>query len=197
MKNSEKKNAEELSSIADACLRAYHITLSHFDERQHVLLPCIPPTYDFNLFTSIDQELLTWVIETRADPLVNSLYTSSSSLTWMYIHTPFGGLYLGPVFFSAPSRAFLKEHGLKEISLPVMDFLEFSRLCNYLYILLNPGFQGTFSHTIFQNDYETALTEDEMARIAKLDKNKRYYNMSLKDAAKAYLSLALDFDAQK
>lgn len=45
--------------------------------------------------------------------------------------------------------------------------------------------------------FDFALTEDEMARIAKLDKNKRYYNMSLKDAAKAYLSLALDFDAQK
>ena len=45
--------------------------------------------------------------------------------------------------------------------------------------------------------FDFALTEDEMARIAKLDKNKRYYNMSLKDAAKAYLSLALDVDAQK
>lgn len=35
-----------------------------------------------------------------------------------------------------------------------------------------------------------------MKSIAKLDRNKRYYNMSLKDAAKAYLSLDLDFDDQ-
>ena len=31
-----------------------------------------------------------------------------------------------------------------------------------------------------------------MAEIAKLDKNTRYYNMSLKDAAKAYLARQID-----
>ena len=35
-----------------------------------------------------------------------------------------------------------------------------------------------------------------MAEIAKLDKNTRYYNMSLKDAAKAYLARQIDFNAQ-
>ena len=44
--------------------------------------------------------------------------------------------------------------------------------------------------------FDFALTADEMKSIAKLDRNKRYYNMSLKDAAKAYLSLDIDFDDQ-
>ena len=44
--------------------------------------------------------------------------------------------------------------------------------------------------------FDFALTADEMKSIAKLDRNKRYYNMSLKGAAKAYLSLDLDFDDQ-
>lgn len=36
-----------------------------------------------------------------------------------------------------------------------------------------------------------------MAEIGKLDKNTRYYNMSLEDAAKNYLSLQIDFNAQE
>ena len=36
-----------------------------------------------------------------------------------------------------------------------------------------------------------------MKEIAALDKNTRYYNMSLEDAAKAYLSLDMDFDNQE
>lgn len=44
--------------------------------------------------------------------------------------------------------------------------------------------------------FDFALTADEMKSIAKLDRNKRCYNMSLKDAAKAYLSLDIDFDDQ-
>lgn len=42
--------------------------------------------------------------------------------------------------------------------------------------------------------FDFALTEGEMKEIAALDKNTRYYNMSLEDAAKAYLSLDMDFD---
>ena len=45
--------------------------------------------------------------------------------------------------------------------------------------------------------FDFSLTEDEMARIAKVDKNTRYYNMSLEDAAKAYLSSQIDFNAQE
>lgn len=47
------------------------------------------------------------------------------------------------------------------------------------------------------NIYDFALTDEEMAEIAKLDKDTRYYNMSLEDAAKAYLGMALDFNAQE
>lgn len=45
--------------------------------------------------------------------------------------------------------------------------------------------------------FDFALTEGEMKEIAALDKNTRYYNMSLEDAAKAYLSLDMDFDNQE
>ena len=45
--------------------------------------------------------------------------------------------------------------------------------------------------------FDFALTEEEMAEIGKLDKNTRYYNMSLEDAAKNYLSLQIDFNAQE
>lgn len=45
--------------------------------------------------------------------------------------------------------------------------------------------------------FDFSLTEDEMARIAKVDKNTRYYNMSLEDAAKAYLASQIDFNAQE
>ena len=45
--------------------------------------------------------------------------------------------------------------------------------------------------------FDFALTEDEMAEIAKLDKNTRYYNVSLKEAAGMYLSARLDFNAQE
>ena len=47
------------------------------------------------------------------------------------------------------------------------------------------------------NIFDFALTEEEMAEIGKLDKNTRYYNMSLEDAAKNYLSLQIDFNAQE
>ena len=45
--------------------------------------------------------------------------------------------------------------------------------------------------------FDFTLTEEDMAEIAKLDRDTRYYNMSLEDAAKAYLSLNLDFNNQK
>ena len=45
--------------------------------------------------------------------------------------------------------------------------------------------------------FDFALTEDEMAEIAKLDKNTRYYNVSLKEAAGMYLSARLDFNTQE
>lgn len=45
--------------------------------------------------------------------------------------------------------------------------------------------------------FDFALTEAEMEKIAGLDKNTRYYNMPLEDAAKAYLSMNLDFNAQE
>ena len=45
--------------------------------------------------------------------------------------------------------------------------------------------------------FDFALTEDEIAEIAKLDKNTRYYNVSLKEAAEMYLSARLDFNAQE
>lgn len=45
--------------------------------------------------------------------------------------------------------------------------------------------------------FDFSLTDEEMKEAAKLDKNTRYYNMSLEDAAKAYLSMNLDFNAQE
>lgn len=36
-----------------------------------------------------------------------------------------------------------------------------------------------------------------MAEIAKVDKNTRYYNMSLEDAAKAYMANQIDFNVQE
>ena len=47
------------------------------------------------------------------------------------------------------------------------------------------------------NIFDFALTEEEMAEIGKLDKNTRYYNMSLEDAAKAYMAKQIDFNDQK
>lgn len=47
------------------------------------------------------------------------------------------------------------------------------------------------------NIFDFTLTDGEMAEIGKLDKNTRYYNMSLEDAAKNYLSLQIDFNAQE
>ena len=47
------------------------------------------------------------------------------------------------------------------------------------------------------NIFDFTLTDEEMAEIGKLDKNTRYYNMSLEDAAKNYLSLQIDFNAQE
>ena len=44
--------------------------------------------------------------------------------------------------------------------------------------------------------FDFSLTAEEIAEIAKLDKGVRYYNMSLEDAAKTYLSIDLDFNAQ-
>lgn len=45
--------------------------------------------------------------------------------------------------------------------------------------------------------FDFVLTEAEMEKIAGLDKNTRYYNMPLEDAAKVYLSMNLDFNAQE
>ena len=36
-----------------------------------------------------------------------------------------------------------------------------------------------------------------MGEIAKLDKNTRYYNMSLEDAAEKYMAIQIDFNAQE
>ena len=45
--------------------------------------------------------------------------------------------------------------------------------------------------------FDFALTDDEMKEIAALDKNTRYYNMSLEDAAKTYLNIRPDFNDQE
>ena len=47
------------------------------------------------------------------------------------------------------------------------------------------------------NIFDFALTDDEMKEIAALDKNTRYYNMSLEDAAKTYLNIRPDFNDQE
>ena len=46
------------------------------------------------------------------------------------------------------------------------------------------------------NIFDFSLTDEEMASIAKLDKNVRYYNSSKQDVEK-YASMSLDFDSQK
>ena len=45
--------------------------------------------------------------------------------------------------------------------------------------------------------FDFALTDDEMKEIAALDKNTRYYNMSLPAAARTYLAIRPDFNAQE
>lgn len=45
--------------------------------------------------------------------------------------------------------------------------------------------------------FDFALTDDELKEIAALDKNKRYYNMSLSAAARTYLAIRPDFNAQE
>ncbi|MEY8661746.1 aldo/keto reductase [Ligilactobacillus faecis] len=45
--------------------------------------------------------------------------------------------------------------------------------------------------------YDFTLTEDEMAEIAKVDKNKRYYNLSQAEAEKRYTAMRPDFNEQK
>lgn len=60
-----------------------------------------------------------------------------------------------------------------------------------------PGSKNTDHIRDNFNIFDFALTEDEMEEIAKLDKNTRYYNMSLKDAAKAYMANQIDFNAQQ
>ena len=45
--------------------------------------------------------------------------------------------------------------------------------------------------------FDFALTDEEMKEIAKVDKNKRYYNVSLAEAEKQYLAIRPDFNAQK
>ncbi len=44
--------------------------------------------------------------------------------------------------------------------------------------------------------YDFTLTEEEMERIAGLDKNVRYYTAT-EEALKGYLAFAPDFDSQK
>lgn len=46
------------------------------------------------------------------------------------------------------------------------------------------------------NIFDFSLTDEDMAEIAKLDKNIRYYNMSLEQAAKTYLNIRPDFNNQ-
>lgn len=45
------------------------------------------------------------------------------------------------------------------------------------------------------NIFDFALTDEEMAEIAKIDKNTRYYNATVADAQK-YAKMELDFDSQ-
>ena len=45
--------------------------------------------------------------------------------------------------------------------------------------------------------FDFELTAEEMAEIAQLDRNTRYYNMSIEDAEKAYMSLDIDFNDQE
>lgn len=45
--------------------------------------------------------------------------------------------------------------------------------------------------------FDFALTDEEMNEIAALDKNARYYNMSLSAAARTYLAIRPDFNAQE
>lgn len=45
--------------------------------------------------------------------------------------------------------------------------------------------------------FDFTLTESEMEAIAKINKNTRYYNMSLSAAARTYLSIRPDFNAQE
>ena len=159
-------------AIADASLRSYHLTVSTCKPAHTSPTPLIPAPYDFFYFISMDEEFPLWLRETWDHPGQNCLYTSPSGLTWMYLAVPgrhsrndppdSDGIYLGPVFFSAPSRNFLKAHRMKEICLPVMDFLEFTRLCHYIYTLLVPDDEEDFSFSIFRIDNQASLTEEEM-----------------------------------
>ena len=45
--------------------------------------------------------------------------------------------------------------------------------------------------------FDFELTAEEMAEIAQLDRNTRYYNMPIEDAEKAYMSLDIDFNDQE
>ena len=45
--------------------------------------------------------------------------------------------------------------------------------------------------------FDFALTDDEMKEIAKVNKNTRYYNMSLSAAARTYLAIRPNFNAQE
>ncbi len=45
--------------------------------------------------------------------------------------------------------------------------------------------------------FDFSLTDEEMGEINKLDKNTRYYNMPLEQAAKTYLAIRPDFNAQE
>ena len=60
-----------------------------------------------------------------------------------------------------------------------------------------PGSKNAYHIKDNFNIFDFALTEDEMDEISKLDKNTRYYNMSLEDAAKAYMANQIDFNAQE
>ena len=44
--------------------------------------------------------------------------------------------------------------------------------------------------------FDFALTDGEMAEIAKLDRGARYYNMPIDQAEQAYMSVNPDFNAQ-
>ncbi len=47
------------------------------------------------------------------------------------------------------------------------------------------------------NIFDFALTDEEMAEIAKVNKNVRYYNMSIEDAEARYTKICPDFNAQE
>lgn len=175
MKNVENKMQSSIKMISKAYYQSYRVTISSYDTHSATLIPYHLPGYDFYLFFSLDAEIHAWISETQNQPDKGCIYTSPSGLVWMYFSTPAGGVYLGPIYYTTPSLSFLKTHRLKESYLPVIEFLEFFRLCNSLYCLLNPDTDSELVYTQFQSEYSTALTEDAIL----FGQNRDYSNVRI------------------